>query len=760
MTRSAMNDLALCDQEPIHIPGSVQPHGALLAIDPVDLTIARAGGDAQGLLGTAASDLPGTALQSLLEPGQITVLRDLLARHPHMSRPLLAMSLSTDPPTDVIAHRSAGLLVLEFEPRHAPDPEDPLALVQSMIRHVQLAPTTEAFCDAITREIHAVTGFDRVMLYRFAPDDTGAVIAEVRHKRMQAFLGLHFPASDIPSQARALYRDNWIRMIPDARYAPASLLPTTAAALDLSQSTLRSVSPVHRQYLANMGVIAAMSLSLVVRGRLWGLIACHHASPRQVPYRVREACALFAEMVSSKLEMKLAAEGFADRLHSTQLHEALLTRMSQEPDLAAGLAAYGTLLLDFIPADGIGLWIDGRFTGLGTTPDATQIEALTAWLDTAAPDDVFHTDRLQALYPPAVDFAGNICGLLAIALSRQPRDHVLWFRSELVHTIDWAGNPDKLAEGEILTPRRSFAIWRQSVTLRAAPWRDVEIEAAHRLRLSLVEVVLSRVAQIAQANAAAREAGWQQQELLMRELDRGLEEWKTIARALRKETERRAQAEAELSQVLRRTVRDQEAERQRIARELHDTLGQSLTLLQLGLDGICTEPAVSAAVRARVAALKTLAAETGGDVNRLAWEIRPTALDDLGIQVAMRNFIEMWSERSGVAADLHLTLDGRELPPTVESTLYRVLQEALTNVVRHAEASHVGVILGVSADTVSMIVEDNGRGFGWDPAETTTPPGRRLGLLGIRERLSLVEGTLEVETAPGRGTTLFIRIPV
>ena len=172
---------------------------------------------------------------------------------------------------------------------------------------MQRSGSLQALYQAIATEVHDVTGFDRVMVYRFAPDGSGAVIAEARGSAgINSFLGLNFPASDIPRQARLLYQANWIRNIPDARYAPAVIMPPlnplTGQPLDLSHSILRSVSPVHRQYLANMGVVASVSLSLILRGQLWGLIACHHNAPRYLPHRLRDACELFAEMTSSYLE--------------------------------------------------------------------------------------------------------------------------------------------------------------------------------------------------------------------------------------------------------------------------------------------------------------------------------------------------------------------------------------------------------------------------------------------------------------------------
>jgi signal transduction histidine kinase len=245
----------------------------------------------------------------------------------------------------------------------------------------------------------------------------------------------------------------------------------------------------------------------------------------------------------------------------------------------------------------------------------------------------------------------------------------------------------------------------------------------------------------------------------MRDLETGLKRSQLAAMNLKQETERRAAAEADLSNVLRRTVEDQEAERVRIARELHDTLGQSLTLLQLGLDGLGHASPNGNELKQRIAGMKTLAADVGREVNRLAWEIRPTALDDLGIQNAIQSLVDSWSQKSNLRCELQMNLTGERLSAPIETTLYRVLQEALTNVVRHAGASHVSVILALQDHHVSLIVEDDGRGF-IQATENTAADAGRLGLLGIRERLSLVGGSLEIETTPGKGTTLFARIPV
>ncbi len=283
-----------------------------------------------------------------------------------------------------------------------------------------------------------------------------------------------------------------------------------------------------------------------------------------------------------------------------------------------------------------------------------------------------------------------------------------------------------------------------------------DVQAARTLRLSLMEVILRRIDQVAREREAARV----KQAALTAELDRRLEQWQAVAAELKEEAKRRALVETELSQVLRSTVEDQEAERQRIARELHDSLGQTLTLLKFGLDELGHALPESDLITERLAALKGLADGVGFEVNRLAWEIRPTALDDLGLETAIRHLVETWSERLNLQFDLRLALDDRRLNPMVETTLYRVLQEAITNIARHAEATRVAVLLEAREKEVSMIVEDNGRGFSVSEAMPSAAPAKRLGLLGIRERLSLVSGALEIESAPGQGCTLYIRAPL
>lgn len=751
-----------CDRELIQFPGSIQPHGALLALELETFCVVQAGGDTARFFGFAPEALLGHCVSDWLQSHEIDQLRAASLDAAARARPLRAFSLAVagEPLTaDAMVHVSDGHLILELEPVVIGLPDDPLTRVQTMIRAVQDAETASAACSAIAAQVRALSGFDRVMVYRFLEDGSGAVDAECCDEALEPYLGLRYPASDIPRQARALYLRNWIRLIPDATYAPSSLLALAPAAqpLDLSLSVLRSVSPIHLEYLSNMGVAASMSLSIVIDDKLWGLVACHHGAPRFLPHRLRVALELFAQMASFQLKTKASAEDFSIRLRAKTIQEEMVVDLAGEADLANGIGRFRPQLLDYIPAAGLGLWIDGKHAAIGNALGEEQMGSLVRWLNENMNAGVFETDCLSAVFPKSAAWAHIASGILAVSVSRSPRDYIVWFRPELPQVVTWAGNPNKPVElGARISPRKSFAAWQQEVRLRSAPWSDVDVKTAQSLRISLLEVVLQHIDQIARERQRAQV----QQQALLAELDMRIRQWEQTARQLQVEGERRAVVEAELSQVLRRTVIDQEAERQRIARELHDSLGQYLTLMKLDLDGISHDEDASAAIRARVEKLKALTIDAGQEVNHLAWEIRPTALDDLGLQTAFEQYLEEWSERTSLDFDLHLKLSGRRLPAAVETALYRSLQEAVRNVVNHAEASRVGIILEASESEVRLIVEDDGKGFDWGAQRSGSAAASRLGLLGVRERLALVGGALEVESKPGAGTALLIHVPL
>ncbi|WP_372915663.1 HWE histidine kinase domain-containing protein [Sandarakinorhabdus sp.] len=533
-------DLTNCDREPIHIPGAILPHGAMLVLECETLRVLQAAGDLEGLLGQPLAELLDRPIDKLFSTAQVNRLHALckeidLAKPRHLLDPLFRVV--ADRPLDASAHRVDGNLVIEFEAAEMSDPfaADPLAAVQIMIDGFGDAASLYDLCQMATESVRRVAQYDRVMIYRFMADGSGWVIAESRTPELAPFLDLHYPAADIPQQARALYLKSWLRLITQVDYDPALLTPTlnprTGKPLDMSYAILRDVSPIHREYLRNMGIDASMSISIIVAGKLWGLIACHHNSPRLLPRHLRAVCELFGSMFSLQLEAREKSEQFEARLASRKILQDLMLNLAGVEDYAYGLTQQTPNLLDYIHGGdialdgarggGVAVRVAGEIIFLGTTPSREQITALTTWLTSymTETEGVFATDRLSEIYPPGKAFSNVASGLLVIAVSRDPSDFILWFRPELVETALWAGDPAKPVttgpSGDRLSPRKSFEVWKHTVRNRALPWSAAETDSAFDLRVSLLEVVLRRIEAASRERAKAHE----RDRLLMAELD-------------------------------------------------------------------------------------------------------------------------------------------------------------------------------------------------------------------------------------------------
>ena len=391
-TTITASDINNCDREPIHIPGAILPHGVLLVLDSDTLEVLQAAGDLPGLLGKSLHDLLGKSADTVLNPAQTARLRRLSAEQAlttprHLLDP--AMRVHADMPLDASLHRCGDTLVLEFEAANICDPfaSDPLAAVQDMVEGFDAAPSLPALCQLAAERVREVAVYDRVLVYQFMQDGSGWVIAESREPHLEPFLDLHYPAADIPQQARALYLKNWLRLITEVNYDPApltpSLNPRTGLPLDMSHAILRDVSPIHREYLRNMGIDASMSISIIHGDKLWGLIACHHYSPRRLPRHLRAVCELFGSMFSMQLEVREKVQQFELRLASRTVLQSLMLNLAGADDYAEGLTQQSPNLLDYIHSGsgmdfenkgGVAVSVKGQLTFLGSTPDEAQIE--------------------------------------------------------------------------------------------------------------------------------------------------------------------------------------------------------------------------------------------------------------------------------------------------------------------------------------------------------------------------------------------------
>jgi len=488
-------DLTVCDQEPIHVPGAIQPHGLLLVLDGEYKVIAGAG-DIEGVLG--ADDWLGRSATELVG-AEITEALAVETSHRSGAVCVGVLRAPSGKLFDASAQRSDALTMLELEPAGSAGVALGVVLgdLEAAASEFERASTLEELCGLAAVEFRRLTGYDRVMIYRFLDDDSGAVIGEDRRDDLRSFLHHRFPASDIPRQARALYLRNPIRVIPDVNYQPAPLRPATVDGqpIDLSDAALRSVSPIHLQYLRNMAVGASASVSIVKDGVLWGLVACHNETPLHIPFARRAACRALAGTLGRQIRSKDESDAFRERVRLRGFQDDLVALLSREGSLDEAISNHVGEIRRALGGDGVAILRGGDLLFNGRCPDEAQTRALAAWALNRSADQVFSTSRLAELLPDARPYQDVASGLLAITLSLTEPWIVMWFRAEEVEIVEWAGNPHKDVAGagdQALTPRASFESWRETVRGRARRWTGPEIEAAGRLRAAVIEVWQAR----------------------------------------------------------------------------------------------------------------------------------------------------------------------------------------------------------------------------------------------------------------------------
>jgi chemotaxis family two-component system sensor kinase Cph1 len=539
-------------------------------------------------------------------------------------------------------------------------------------------------CQHAAEAVHALSGYERIMVYRFLADESGAVVAEARDDGIPSLLHHRFPESDIPKQARALYARNHVRVIPDAGYVPAPLEWAEgyrhSQRLDMSDSHLRSVSPIHLQYLRNMGVAASASISIMVGGRLWGLIACHHNVPRQLDFVAREMCKHVGQLVGAAIA---ARERSAE-----QLEIARLARNRDE------------VLHTLAPA--IAVCLDGRIAQSGSTPSAEVLRDLIPMLVPENENEAFASHKLTAEFPEAAEYAAAASGALSIRVRDDPHLAITWFRAEQLETVNWAGNPHKAADEEtgLLTPRKSFDLWRETVHQQSREWSAAEIDAAVRLRAALAELL-------------------DKQEL------------------------------RRLNRQLRRALNEQEkliAHKDLLMREVHHRVQNSLQLVNSMLY-LQERDSGNEEVRAQFELARQRLTAVAM-VHRRLW--RSDKLGDVRLDTFMAELVEeltsIWDPRWRDAIT-------QELAPITLSTdksilLGLIVTELLTNAVKYAYNGGPGSILieGARDDhgRMRLVIADRGSGI------VATEPRQSFGSRLVQTLVQQLGGTLEREdNAPG-----------
>ncbi|MFQ1699670.1 HWE histidine kinase domain-containing protein [Loktanella agnita] len=548
-------DLTNCDREPIHLLGGVQSYGCLIATS-ADFMVNHVSANIQDLLNIVPETAVGVRLLDLLPERTVHDLRtklQLLNVETNSSRLFGYDVLGNGIRFDVSVHALGQTYVFEFEPKIDTKARDEMSLVQPLVARVRRTNDLKAACDQAAMAIQVMSGFDRVMVYQFDEDGTGEVIAEKRQSHMEPFLGLRYPASDIPKQARALYLRSPLRLIADVNGTVVPIVPAHnihGKPMDLSLSVTRAVSPIHLEYLRNMGVAASMSVSIIKNGQLWGLFACHHETPRYVDFERRTAIELFAQFFSYEIIQKVDIDARVRSEDVRRMQDNLMIKLSGGTNLIDGFDIIADELEGLIPNDGVAVFSDGRYAARGEALDEAEFKKLVRFLNTAPTGELFATHSLAALYPGATEFSADVAGILAIPISRTPRDYIVFFRREVATSVNWAGNPQKPVEvgpnGTRLTPRKSFEAWSEMVRNMSARWLANETQIGESLRISLIEIVLKLTDDASETRRKAADT----QELLIAELNHRVRNILNLIQGLVSQSRSGAQDVATYTKVL------------------------------------------------------------------------------------------------------------------------------------------------------------------------------------------------------------------
>ncbi len=734
--------LAACEREPILHPGAIQPHGVLLVCRAHDLRVLQASANAERLFARSVALLLGQRLGDLvagvsLAPGANASEEMLVAENPvHV--------VVAGRPCEAILHRVGDRILVELEPSHPSDRARALAReahrrLHHALARLRSARSTHHLLAITAEELRALTAVDRALVYRFERDEHGVVVAECRREEVTPYLGLHFPASDVPPPVRELYARNPLRLVPDARAVPSPLVPAldpeTRRPLDLGVAVLRAVAPVHCEYLANMGVRASMSVSLMCGSRLWGLLACHHGAPHFVPYETRAACELFGEVVASQIVLLEQRERADERAHAAELRVAVVRRMSAS-GIAAGLVGGGDDVLALFRATGAALVCAGDVTRVGRTPDVEVIQGLARWVRSAQQGGLHHTECLAEVHPAGQRIADVASGVLAIVFSAETDYVLFWFRPERPRTVRWAGDPH--APGHVgpdarLGPRRSFDEWIETVRGRSEPWRDVDLENARELRSAILDVVVAKAAELARLNGDLRAAV------------RARDEFFSMA-----------------SHELRTPLSTLELQLDGLARLAHDapelTLGSERVGRSLSME------------RRQLTRLEQLVDEML-DLSRLSstrLEIAPQEGVDLCLLV--REVLARFADKLA-KVEVRLLARGDLVGRWDRSRLDQVVTNLLSNAIKYGEEKPVTIELWGRGEVVVLGVRDRGVGldatnraalftrFHRAPSTARRYSGFGLGLWIVKQLVEAHGGTVAVESELGKGSLFEVRLP-
>lgn len=484
-------NLTNCEQEPIHIPGSIQPHGFLLGLKQEFFIIDFCSGNTEEYISLPYSQLLGKSFEEVFGEKVLSSLLDYIADNRMLSSLLLKLNLQ-DRDFLCTVHKSGSIYILEAEPVNykAKQAHEVYDHTSQFLTYLHSTNSLKELCHLVAEGTREITGYDRVMIYRFDRNYNGEVFAESCRADLEPFLGLHYPHTDIPPQARELYMKNLLRLITDIDYEPVPIYTIDDQQnknLDLSLSILRSTSPIHVQYLHNMGVGATLTISLIYKNRLWGLIACHHYSPKNLTPEIRLAAQLQGHFITSQIDLRQSQEEYeVARKVNTSFDKIDMFDITVDNTSFEKLVNMPELR-SLCNASGVSLLVDGEVYKNGLVPSEEEVKFLADFLSEKTENTSFVTEKLIDHLPDHKNLCAEIAGLIYHSLDMDTNNCIIWYRPETKTEVKWAGDPNKsiIKDKKGLSPRRSFELWKEIVECTCMPWYQSEIDACSAYSYSL-----------------------------------------------------------------------------------------------------------------------------------------------------------------------------------------------------------------------------------------------------------------------------------
>ncbi|MEL6487606.1 MAG: HWE histidine kinase domain-containing protein, partial [Pseudomonadota bacterium] len=529
-----------CDREPIHQIAAIQPFGALIKLNS-DWSIGHRSVNCADMLGLEALPALGSNLEDLFTDPAMQALRASLVRLANgqeVDRIFGIALVETAGLFDCAVHCVGERIIIEFEPHDTNEFVNHVAMIGPLIAQLEAVTKVDDMCARAASLVRTILGYDRVMVYKFHPDESGEVIAEDAREDLEPYLGLRYPRADIPRQARAMMVDTKLRMIADVDASLAAIEPPTCFGnrpLNMARSALRAPSEVHLEYLRNMGVRATLTISILRQGKLWGLISCHHTEPKRPSFSLRTVAETLGQMLSLILDRTLIEQSERLRGAGLDLRNQLMVHLADGIGLNRSLAILTRTLDDLIAHDGLTVYLDGAFTRHGAAPDQDELAAIAPSLKAAQIDKAFAVTNIADHIPAASAFADKAAGALFVPISRGPLDYLILWRKPLTKRVRWAGDPSKAKitdPEDRLQPRKSFAAWEETVKGQCEAWSEDDLYIADGLRVTLLEVILQMTEEIGRERQRAQE----QQELLIAELNHRVRNILNLIRSLVSQT--------------------------------------------------------------------------------------------------------------------------------------------------------------------------------------------------------------------------------